>query len=333
MKSIWKTMSVALILFCALGLAGFAEGAVESSAGAATVSPSAGGAVLYPVTIEDDLGQQEGKENRRVVLEAPVERIVVAEKGCALALIKMGVADKAVGVSEWIKNDIPEFPDVPSIGGGNVDVELVIGLAPDVVVNLVGHNDKSDSQIIGAGIDVYTVGTVRDLDHIKEHISEYGLMFGTPQAAQEIIAEMNAKEAEAREIVQKQGAGREKPTVFMFGPLGDKETLQTWAPAGETIVEDLIEKAGGSSLAAEQGLTGWAQYSVEKLLEADPDVIILPFGEWEFSSVEEFTSMDLVQDLNAVKTGRVYGIDKTLVWDLSYKNATALVRFAEFINE
>jgi len=288
--------------------------------------------VRYPITIEDDWGQVEGRENKTVVLEKPVEKIVVGEKGCALALKEFGVLDRVVGAVDWIINDIPGYEDVASIGAYNVDVERIIGLDPDVFVNLVGHNDKSDTQLLEAGVQIYTVGTVRNLDHIKEHVKTYGLMFDKTEEAEKIIADMEAKEKKAEELAMGYSAG-EKPTVFMFGPVGDMKTLQTWAPSGETIVENLITKAGGVCLTAEQGLTGWPQYSLEKLLESDPDVIILPIGQGNFESVESFTSLEIVKDLSAVKDDRVYGIQKDLVFDLSYKNATALIRFAEFINQ
>jgi iron complex transport system substrate-binding protein len=323
----------AIILACAAVINLYGSGRSEAK-GRSGAEPLPVGAAVYPLVIEDDSGQMPGRENRTLVLERPVQRIVVGEVGCALALQRLGVVGKVVGASEWIVGGLDGYEDVPSIGGVNVDVELVIRLEPDVFVNLVGHNDRSDRQLIEAGIDVYTVGTVRDLDHVKEHVREYGLMFDRLEEAEAVVAEMEAKEREAQAVVKSGGGDSlEKPTVFMFGPIGDKTTLQTWAPAGGTIVEDLIVRAGGRCLTAEQGLRGWPQYSLEKLLESDPEIIILPLGEYEFSSVEEFTDLDLVQNLRAVRNGRVYGIEKELIWDLSFKNATALLHFARFISE
>jgi iron complex transport system substrate-binding protein len=273
-------------------------------------------------------------ENKKLVLHKPVEKIVVGEKGCALVLHEFGVEDKVVAASEWIVKDVPGYQHALSIGGTNVDVELIIGLGPDVFVNLMAHTDASNKQLMDAGIPIYTVGMVRDLDHIKEHITEYGLMFDKQAEAESLIAGMEEKERRADALVAEKGLSEEeKPIVFMFGPIGDKETLQTWAPSGGTIVEDLIRKAGGRCLTAEQGLKGWPQYSLEKLLESDPDVILLPLGEWHFRSVEEFSSLDIVKDLKAVQNNRVYGIDSELIFDLSYKNATALIQCAEYIYE
>lgn len=304
--------------------------------------------VEYPVTIYDDLGQQEGKESREIILEKPVERVIVGEKCAALTLLELGVADKVVGGTDFIAGykvdwetgeatdepNLPGYEDIPVIGGySGINVEKIIELKPDIYINLVGHSDASDDQLEAAGIKIYTVGIIKNLGHIKSHVKDYGIMFDKLGAANKIIADMTEKENLVKMRVAALGIPEDKkPTVFMFGPIGDMETLQTWAPAGDTIVEDLIVKAGGKCLTADQGLEGWPEYSIEKLLESDPDVIILPLGENVFESVEQFKSMNLVKDLSAVKNNRVYGIDKTLVWDLSPKNADALILFAEFIN-
>ena len=305
--------------------------------------------VEYPVTIYDDLGQQEGKESREIVLEKPIERVILGEKCAALIMLELGVADKAVGGVDFIAGykpdwetgeatddpNLPGYEDIPIVGGySGINVEEIIELNPDIFINLFGHSDQSDEQLEAAGIKIYTVGTIKDLDHIKLHVKNYGLIFDKLGSANRIIADMNEKENLVKMRIAALGITEDKkPTVFMFGPIGDMETLQTWAPAGDTIVENLITIAGGVCLAAMQGLEGWPEYSIEKLLESDPDIIILPFGEYVFESVEQFTSLDLVQGLSAVKNGRVYGIDKDIVWDLSPKDADALVLFAEFIND
>jgi len=323
---------IMLTFFCCFTL--FAGGEPEAVSKPAGDIPQRETGVEYPVTIEDDYGNLGGQENHIIVLKEPVEKVIVGEKGCALVLLEFEISHKVVAAGEWIVSEIPGYEEIPSIGGSFMDIELILGLNPDIVITLFSNSTQSTAQLARAGIPVYTVGAVRNLEHIKEHIFEYGLMFDKQDAARDIIEEMNAKEGKAAELTAAKNLREEdKPRVFMFGPMGDLNTLQTWAPAGETIVDDIIRKAGGRCLAAEQGLTGWPQYSLEALLESDPEIIILPLSEAEFSSVEEFTSMDLVQSLQAVRNNRVYGIDSSLLFDLSYKTATALLKFAQFINE
>ena len=289
--------------------------------------------VRYPVVIEDDYGQKTGV-NRKITLKKPAATIVVGEIGCALALLRMGLKDKIIGASGWVLEEVPGLSGIPSIGGHNgIDIELLIALSPDIYIDFKGHSDAAAAQLKNAGIQMYSVGTVRNLEHIIEHITEYGMMFNKMKEAYKITDEIDKTIMQVKKKVLKINTAHDnKPAVFMFGYMGDKNTLQNWSPAGNTIIEDLIIKAGGRCLTAEQGLIGWPQYSIESLLASDPDVIILPRGKYEFQSVEEFTSLEIVKSLKAVKNKRVYLIDKPLVFHMSYKNARALSLFYDFIN-
>ena len=68
----------------------------------------------------------------------------------------------------------------------------------------------------------------------------------------------------------------------------------------------MIEKAGGINIVAEDNLTGWPEYSVERLIEKNPDIMIAPVSLASDPSVitgdERFASID------AVINGRVYVI-------------------------
>jgi iron complex transport system substrate-binding protein len=323
----WSAALSACLLIGAADLAG-AGGTKEADKAGTSTSATA---VSFPLTVEDDYGQYAGHQNRSLTFIAPVRRIVVGEKGCALTLAKLGVVDRVVGASEWIIRDIPGYEKVKSIGGANLDVELIVSLAPDVYVDLVGHSDESDAQLATYDIPIYTVGTVRSLAHVKKYVTDFGRMFDRMHEAQAIIDDMTAKEKQAAALAPTRAASA-KPTVFMFGLMADKPSLLTWAPSGQTIVEDLITRAGGRCLTAEQGLTGWPEYSVEKLLASDPDIIILPLHPQGFTSLAEFSALPIVQTLKAVQNKRVYGIESSLVFDLSYKDADALLQFARFIN-
>lgn len=354
MKNILRRMCI-LVLAGLMPAMVFAGGKKEGAAGTGSSQPRdpseqtvrAPYAVVYPITIEDDLGSSEGKQDRQITFTKPVKRIIVAEKGSALALKQLGVPDRVVGAGQWIAGykvdgitnkptDVPNMPGyekVPSIGGTTgIDVELIISLNPDIYISLFSHNDQADTQLERAGIPIYSVGQIRNIEKIMEIVEELGLMTDHMAEASALLSSMKGSLIKVEDAVARYGKPEaQRPVVFMFGWVQDLATLQTWAPSGDTIVSDLIKKAGGRSLAEEQGLKGWVEYNVEALLAADPDIIVLPRGEWEFSSVEQFTSLDLAKNLSAVKNEKVFIIDSDLVWDLSYKNAKALELFAQFI--
>jgi len=102
--------------------------------------------------------------------------------------------------------------------------------------------------------------------------------------------------------VQKAVEGKEKPSVYYivgYGEYGD------YTATGETFISSVIEMAGGSNIAADT--TGWI-YSLEKLVEKDPDIIV-----GSQAAKEYFEQTNGYKDLTAVKEGRIYAIDVNLL--------------------
>ncbi len=296
-------------------------------------------AVEYPMTIEDDMGQQEGSENRQLVFEGPVESVIAGETNIALCLKEFGKLDTVKGVAYWIPDDVPELSDSPQvIAAGGVDLEGLLDLSPQLLVTLMSGTFWEPAvieQIETSGIKIYSIGNVSNLEFIKDYITEYGLMFDSVEIASRLVAEMEEKQANVKNVVDEIGkSDDEKPEVIyctsIAGEYGD------WVPGANTFIDQLITDAGGVNLPAKQGIENWGEYSVEKLLESDPDVIIIPVSENPFNvfkSVEDFTSHELVQELTAVKEGRVFTVTAEYINNLSFTAADALVEFAEAIND
>ena len=78
----------------------------------------------------------------------------------------------------------------------------------------------------------------------------------------------------------------------------------------------MIAAAGGDNIASE--VSGW-NYSLEALLEADPDIIIVGIGE-----SEAFQAAENYKELGAVKNGLVFEIDRNLLDRQGYRNADGM---------
>ena len=99
--------------------------------------------------------------------------------------------------------------------------------------------------------------------------------------------------------------GDESKTVYYalsFGEYGD------WTSGEGTFADDMINMLGATNVGAELG-QGWLSISLEKLLEADPDVILIPGDE---TMVESFKSDASYAELSAVKNGAVYAVDMNM---------------------
>ena len=118
----------------------------------------------------------------------------------------------------------------------------------------------------------------------------------TAGMANDLEAEVNAIAEKVKDL-----SDEEKPTVF----------YEVWndplmSAGSDTFINALINIAGGKNIVAEDGLTGWPEYSIETLIEKNPDIIVAPvslaFDPTVITGDERFASLD------AVKNNKIYVI-------------------------
>jgi len=121
-----------------------------------------------------------------------------------------------------------------------------------------------------------------------------GECLGLADAASEL-----ARSVSARLVSLRQSAGTNGPRVYV-------ELYSPFKTSGrESYLNDLIELAGGRNVAGEAA--GPVLFSGERLLRSDPEVVLLIDG---FGTPEQFARRGGLENLSAVKTGRVYPIDR-----------------------
>ena len=114
-----------------------------------------------------------------------------------------------------------------------------------------------------------------------------------------------------------------RPRVYYvvgFGEAGD------FTAGGDTFIGTIIEMAGGDNVAKD--LQGW-QYSLEKLIEQDPDIIICSKYYDAKAGIEQAQGY---KDLRAVKEGRLLEIDNNLLDRQGPRLADGLEELAKLIH-
>jgi iron complex transport system substrate-binding protein len=106
------------------------------------------------------------------------------------------------------------------------------------------------------------------------------------------VESMRAEIARAR--ADPKGKGRRTIAVVQINP--------PWAAGRETMVDELIELAGGRNV--EAGVRGYKQISNEKLLALDPEVVLILSPEDEGVLKTSFW-----RSTRAVKRGHYYKLD------------------------
>ena len=244
-----RKMSVFMALVLALVMALCPMGAMADDA--------------QPVDVVDALG-------RTVTIDSVPEKIVSLSPSNTEILFALGVGDKVVGVDTY--SDYPaEAAAIENKVGtySNPNVELIVSLEPDVVFADDNLQQDAIDQLDKLGIKVVAVAGT-DYASVQDSILMVGQCVGVD--GQSVIDAMDADKAAAEALVPADG---DKPSVYFalsFGEYGD------WTSGTGTFVDDIITDLSATNAAADLG-EGWQSISVEKLLEADPDVILVPGDE------------------------------------------------------
>ena len=113
----------------------------------------------------------------------------------------------------------------------------------------------------------------------------------------------------------------DEPTVFDvvgYGEYGD------FSAPENTFAGEIIKLAGGDNIVPAQD--NWS-YSLEALLEADPEIIIIGNG-----MKDGFETAEGYKELTAVKEGKVYEIDNNLIDRQGYRNAEGVMTLAKIFH-
>lgn len=209
------------------------------------------------ISVVDDLGN-------RISLDKPAQSIVSLAPHVTEMLFAAGAGEQVVaGVSH---SDYPEAAKkIPQIGTyTNVNLELLIGLKPDLVVGWQSGNGPNQiDRLKQLGITLYITNPAVPED-IATNIRKLGVLSGHAQVAR------RAGDEFTRELKQLRAQYSHQPELSVF--------YQAWNTPlvtlnGDHLISHLIELCGGRNIFS--GLPTLAPtVSVEAVLALDPQVII-----------------------------------------------------------
>lgn len=304
MKRIWLGIFCGLLI---LGLAGCGKELEKANKGGvdSTERIEEG----YPVTVQGAGGEE-------LVLEAEPLRVVSVGPNITELLYSLGVQEKLVGRTDYC--DYPkEVLSVDTIGTlYTPDVEKIISLEPDLVIASTHFLDETKEKLEAVGISVLVLHEENELEGVYRLIDTLGAVFNQKGRALEIVEDMQKRIAAVEEKV----AEVEPVSVYYVVGYGDGGD---YTAGGDTFIHEILTAAGGRNVAEE--VSGWS-YSLEKLLEADPDVILVSEADYE-----GFVETEPYAGLRAVKEGRVYTIDENLLNRQCDRNADAVEQIAQML--
>ncbi|AOZ88862.1 iron-hydroxamate ABC transporter substrate-binding protein [Bacillus xiamenensis] len=181
------------------------------------------------------------------------------------------------------------------------DVELITSLTPDVVLGNESLNKKDISTIEGIGSQLLltSANSVKD---IQRQITLFGDLLGKQQKAQALNDQINQR---IKQVKQPQ---KKVKTLVVYGAPG---TYMAALP--QSLSGDLLHIAGGVNIAenepALEKFPQYAQINAEKVIEADPDLILLMTHsnpeDVKAGFMSEMKQNAAWHDVTAVKNGHV----------------------------
>jgi iron complex transport system substrate-binding protein len=271
----------------------------------ATVPPSAAAVAspspAFPASLIGDDGTT-------VQLAAAPKKIVSLTPAETEILYAVGAGQRVVGKVQDIADYPPEAKDVPVVSafgttGVEVDTEKIVSLGTDLVIagGQGGTPQDAIDKLRSLKIPVLVVYAA-DVDGVLHDIDLTGQAVGEASAADGLEATMKG----SFEEVAKATDGVVKPRVFY--ETGDQPSI--FGIADNSVYAQMIDLAGGTPITTGSA-TSW-EMSTEKLLAADPQIIIL--GDSAYGVTEgAVAARPGWTAMSAVKNRAVVGIDDIIV--------------------
>ena len=274
-------MSAAVIGGCK---AAGTETAASSDTNAQTETADVSDTAYTPVTIQNG--------DRTVTFTKMPEKVLCANLYAAENMVMLGLGDRVAGriaPANPAEKPLPElqaeFDKIPQIEKSH---ENAVALGADLVIGQVSAFKEtawgSYEQLESKGINCLTItGTIvpdETIEDVYTDIENLGKIFKAEDRAQALIDDIRSQIGEVTEAVssvQKE----ERPRVFVLDTFKGNEIYTT----SKGLESNLIELAGGINCTRNMDEARWFNTSVETLVEADPDWIII--NDYGAQTVEE----------------------------------------------
>jgi iron complex transport system substrate-binding protein len=137
-----------------------------------------------------------------------------------------------------------------------------------------------------------------------------------------------AEDIESRmQVITDNLPGGEKPRV-----LSVSKWTSAFAAGSESTEGGIIEQAGGINAAADSGIDGHQQVSIESIAAINPDVILVPQPlEGANLFIDELMSSAALAEVPAIKNGRVHYVLPRYHTTLSHWNVRGIEQLAKLL--
>ncbi|BDD03050.1 heme/hemin ABC transporter substrate-binding protein [Aureibacter tunicatorum] len=276
--------------------------------------------LLLAVFVAESCSEKK-KENTTDVNQAQ-ERIVSIGGQATEILFALGKGDQVVGRD--VTSVYPlSVASIPSVGhSSSITAEGILALTPSVVVMPEGTlNEKVESQLSQAGVEVVKIGKTKSLSQLKASINTLGSRFNENDKSAELVGNVEKEIASVSKV-------EDSPKVMFIYSRG--RGAMTVGGKG-TFAEEIISLAGGKL--AVENLEGFKPLTPEALIEADPDyVLFFDTGLQSVGGVEGALEIPGMKETSAGKNGKIISMDGSLLAGFGPRLGQAASELSKKIN-
>ncbi len=238
---------------------------------------------------------------REVCLHASANRIATLSPGATELTYAAGAGDQVVAVVSY-SDYPPEAKDVASVGSHTrIDLEALVGLAPDLVIGWVTGNPAEQMDTLEAlGMPLFYIEP-RSVEAVADTIERLARLAGTEpvgkQAANEFREGMAALTARYSE----------RDPVATFYQVWDEPLMSV---NDDHLIGQVVQLCGGENVFGDQHRLV-PRLDDEAVLAANPDAIIA--GGMGEENRDWLTHWEQYPNLAAVDAGNLYFVPPSLI--------------------
>ena len=259
-----------------------------------------------PQTIQDSL-------NRTVRIPAKVDRVLSLQPEITRLIFALGEGDRLVGIDFFLRNHdhlfkliAPRQDRLPlvSMADYNVNLELVIKLAPDLIFGAPEDRRIVDNLQTKTRIPTVALSSMGRFDRLLEELRLVGRLLGREQRAEELIAYFETTLDRVRTVLGPLPPSERRPRVYLSFWGGLTKTPIFYEPVvvagGINVAEGLLPAFAGTLLAV---------IGLEQVASWNPDYFLVQGNyppDQRPVTVEAVLRDQRLASLEAIRGGRVY---------------------------
>ncbi|GAB3842759.1 ABC transporter substrate-binding protein [Nesterenkonia populi] len=262
----------------------------------------------YPLTIEN-CGQE-------VTFDEEPERIILLETAPVTILDSLGLMDRVVAragdfpaeyYDDELHRQVQEIEslseDLDASGHLMISQEEVVAHEPDLALGQPDGVEREGLEPAGVSMLIQELycpepAAEASYDAVYAEIETYGEIFGEQGAAEDLIAELEAR----TDAVAENAEDEDRTAAVLYPAVGGGSS---YAYGSRSMAQPQLEAAGFENVFADADERVF-EVQVEELVDRDPDVLILLY-QGDADGVEEaITELPGAETMTAVQEGEIH---------------------------